>query len=197
MASRNQLERSISLPIGFADMVNPVEEADNPRRTLPLAIISFIAINAMSLTQLANSKSPIADIVKARSYSPNIIAIINGAIVQIIMASRMMYGMAKQNLAPKILSNVNRVTKTPIISTIISAILVIIFAISLPITTLARLTSLVMLSIFLFVNISLIRIKLKSITCNKTVVSYPIYLPIIASLLCGVFILTEVILNFL
>lgn len=192
--------------IGFEDMVNMVEEVKNPSRNVPLAIItviivtsilyvliSFIAINAMPIDKLSISKSPIADIVSSKGYSPHIIsiisliAIINGALVQVIMVSRMMYGMARQRVAPEILATINPITRTPIIATILSAILMLIFALWFPLITLAKITSFVMLLIYMMVNISFVKISLQERSLVNTII------PTIGALLCATMVMLEVI----
>jgi basic amino acid/polyamine antiporter, APA family len=164
--------------IGFEDMVNMAEEVKDPSRTLPKAIIisvifcvilymliSFAALRAVPLETLSNSEAPLALIVEKYGYSPLIIsgigifAVLNGALVQILMASRLLLGMANMNKAPRIFSEVHPITKTPIYSTVLVGMVILAFALWFPISTLASLTSYIMLLVFIVVNISLIRIK--------------------------------------
>ena len=77
------------------------------------------------------------------------------------MASRVLYGMANQKKAPQILGNVNSITQTPHVATIVVAITVITMALLLPIETLAQATSSVLVCVFILVNASLIWLKHK------------------------------------
>jgi len=86
-------------------------------------------------------------------------AVINGALIQIIMASRVCYGMARQRWLPAILCRVSSLTRTPIVATVLVTLLVIVMALWLPIEQLARVTSFCLLIIFCLVNLSLWRIK--------------------------------------
>ena len=84
---------------------------------------------------------------------------INGALIQIIMASRVCYGMGRKGWAPAWLSRVHPVTRTPVIATLLVTALVILMALWLPIESLARATSFFILMVFTLVNIALWRIK--------------------------------------
>lgn len=164
--------------IGFEDMVNIVEEVKNPRHTLPLAIVvavasatllyMLVAVSALRVLpaeQLAASDAPLSALMAASGGSRQVIAVIslvaviNGALVQIIMASRVLYGMGSNGMAAEFFARVNPKTHTPINSTLIVILLILIFALSLPITKLAQLTSFIMLVIFSLVNLALIKIK--------------------------------------
>lgn len=192
--------------IGFEDMVNTAEETINPESTLPIAIfiavfsatilyvlVAWVIVGSFSGEVLAQTRMPLVEIIKQQGQSPilfSIIALIsicNGILVQIIMASRLIYGMAKQENAPKIFSMVNSKTQTPIYSTLLVLFIILIFAYALPITTLAKITSTIMLCVFLMIHVSLIKIKL---TENKIpgTFSLPIIFPMISILLTLAFL---------
>lgn len=86
-------------------------------------------------------------------------AVIYGVLIQIVMASRILYGMAKQGWAPRFLSQVSRTSRTPLASTLLVTGLVMLFAFWLPMVTLVKITSLMVLTIFSLVNLALWRIK--------------------------------------
>jgi len=65
-------------------------------------------------------------------------AVINGALVQIIMASRIFYGMSIQGWMPSFLSIVHPKTHTPINATIIAGVIVFFLSAYFPIITLAQ-----------------------------------------------------------
>ncbi len=167
--------------LGFEDMVNIAEEVKEPTTVFPKAIIisliiasllylsvSLIAILLLSPAELAESKAPIADLYhQATGKSSTIItliglfAIVNGALIQIIMASRIVYGMSAKGWLPHTLSLVNSKTHTPIVATSLVTAVAIAFALWLPIVVLANITSTLILLVFTLVNIALIRVKLK------------------------------------
>lgn len=185
--------------IGFEDMVNVAEEVIEPEKNMPKAIIlslaiasiiyilvSLVAVNAVPLESLSAHKAPLALIYeKLSGFSPNLIAvigmlaIINGALIQIIMASRVLYGMSKQKWLPSILSNINKKTKTPIYATLIVVLIIYILALWLPIMTLAELTSLFILIIFSLMHLALLVIKKKQPKPRENIRRYHFSLPLI------------------
>ncbi len=185
--------------IGFEDMVNVAEEVKNPEKNMPRAIllslaiatiiytlVSLIAINTIAPQTLAEHDAPLALIYQQLSgFSPSLIAgigmlaIINGALIQIIMTSRVLYGMSRQNWLPEILSRVNTTTGTPIYATILTTLVIAILALWLPIITLAELTSLFILIIFSLMHLALISIKTNKQSVSLNVRQYHIVIPIV------------------
>jgi APA family basic amino acid/polyamine antiporter len=167
--------------IGFEDMVNVAEEVRNPQRNLPLAIlfalgistllyfaITVVAVSVVSPAQLAQSDAPMAFLYQqVKGADPilitaiSLVAVVNGALVQIIMASRVCYGMGRRGWLPARLARLNPVTRTPVIATVLVTLLMLLFALWLPIESLARATSYFILLVFTLVNVSLWRIKYK------------------------------------
>lgn len=185
--------------IGFEDMVNVAEEVKNPEKNMPRAIllslaiatiiytlVSLIAVSTISPQTLAEHDAPLALIYQQLSgFSPNLIAgigmlaIINGALIQIIMASRVLYGMSRQHWLPELLGRVNVKTGTPIYATILTTVIIAILALWLPIVTLAELTSLFILIIFSFMHLALISIKTNKQSVSSNVRQYHITIPIV------------------
>ncbi|MFT7471380.1 MAG: APA family basic amino acid/polyamine antiporter [Kiritimatiellia bacterium] len=193
--------------VGFEDMVNLAEEVKNSRRNLPIAILLALAIattiyvlvalsSVLVLTpeQLQLSESPLADIYRAATnQNPwfismvSLCAVINGALIQIIMGSRVAYGLAKQGLVSEVLAKVNPHTQTPVLSTGVITGLIIIAALWLPIETLARTTSYLLLVLFCMVNLALIRIKRRD-TERLTTFTVPMYIPYAGFTSCALFL---------
>ena len=86
----------------------------------------------------------------------SMLAGLNGALVQLIMASRIVYGMARRRLAPTSLARVSDRTQTPIRATILAVAVTLVFALWLPLTDLARITSALILIIYATVNLALL-----------------------------------------
>jgi len=163
--------------VGFEDMVNVAEEVRNPVRNVPLAILIALGVTtllyaAVSLTavltvapqQLAASDAPLATVYQQATGSKpvalsiiSIFAVVNGALIQIIMGSRILYGMSRQGWLPALFGSVWRETQTPVAATIATASGVL--ALWLPLVTLAKSTSFLVLVIFSLMNLSLLRIK--------------------------------------
>ena len=189
--------------IGFEDMVNLAEEVIEPKINVPWGIIgamaissvlyiivSIVAVSAIDLTSLQNTDAPMALIIERTSdLSPKIIgfigliSIINGALVQMIMASRVLYGMGKQHLLPALFARVNSYTRTPLFATFVVALIILAMALFFPVETLARSASLVILAVFTLVNLSLVVIK-KKLGKDPESFYVPILIPIIGTILC-------------
>ena len=165
--------------IGFEDMVNVAEEARNPSRTMPLAIlialvvstvlyllVVIVATTLVSPAELADSDAPLT-LVFERSGASHIallsligmVAAVNGVIVQVIMGSRILYGLAREGWIHGRLATVHRTFKTPVAATLLVLSAMILGTALLPLVSLAQLTSLLVLTIFTLVNASLIAIK--------------------------------------
>jgi amino acid transporter len=84
---------------------------------------------------------------------------INGALIQVIMASRILYGLASQCSAPASLARVHPRTRTPLLATVLVSGLIALLALWFPLAPLARTTSILTLSIFAIVNLALVRVK--------------------------------------
>lgn len=182
--------------IGFEDMVNIAEEVENARRTLPRAIIlalvisvtlyvlvAIVSVLALPVAELGASTAPLSDLVEGNSMvaarvvgAISLVAIINGALIQIIMASRVLYGMSGQGLAPRILSSVSPLTRTPVLATLLVAALIMILALGVPLVRLAEVTSFITLLIFATMHLTLLRLKATDPRPVGTI-SYPRWVP--------------------
>lgn len=164
--------------IGFEDMVDLSEEVKDVQRSMPLAIgltlaittvlycvLALISVTAVPLDQLADHEAPMSLLYAQGGGNPALIsgialfAIVNGVLVQIIMASRVFYGLAKRHhfLAP--LGQVNQTTKTPIRATLLSGLIVVLLALAGKLAGLATITAALVLTVFATVNLALWQIK--------------------------------------
>jgi amino acid transporter len=162
--------------IGFEDMVEVAEEVNDVERNLPRAILITLGVTtliyfllittalfATTPERLAGSQAPLAELYRALTDGgePIVIsmiglfAIINGALIQIIMASRVIYGLANRGQMPAFLARVNQRTQIPVIATALASALVCALAMAGSLVTLAEVTSTTMLAIFAAVNFAL------------------------------------------
>ncbi|HMS50351.1 MAG TPA: amino acid permease [Candidatus Saccharibacteria bacterium] len=199
--------------IGFEDMVNIAEEVKNPRRTMPLAIlfallastalyllVVLVSTTVVSPADLAKSNAPLAVVFERSGGQGGLIlagigmmAAVNGVIVQIIMGSRIMYGLAKQGWVHSSFSRLHNAYKTPYPATLFVLVLMILATLMLPLVSLAQITSLLVLSIFLLVNVSLVIIKRRSEKHNGYI-SVPQIVPYSGAFLCGAMIVYQAVL---
>ena len=193
--------------IGFEDMATMAEEVKDARRNLPRAIIisvlltillylvvSMIAIASIGPAALAASNTPVAAMVAGHSwYSTTGLGVVslltglNGALVQIIMASRVVYGMARQDgtPAPNWLARVNPRTRTPLRATVLITAVILVLALSFPLTTLAQVTSAIILVIFGALNAALWVIKRRDPDPHGTGLRLPHWLPVVGAVSAG------------
>ncbi len=197
--------------LGFEDIVNVAEETRNPTRTVPLAVIlslliatvlymtlALIAFASVPIDLLAGNTAPLALVYETvTGHSPtymifiSITAIVNGTLIMMVMASRILYGMANQGWLPHKLARVNSSTQTPLLSTFLIAALVLVFALWLPLDALAFTTSLFTLVVFFFINLALVVIKRRN-PAPEGVHCFPMYIPILGMFSSAGFILTQV-----
>lgn len=183
--------------IGFEDMVNVAEETKNPKKTLPWAIfwtlllttllyvlVTAVAVLAVPPEELAASEAPLSLVfAKVSGRSPMIIsaiaifATLNTILIQFIMASRVIYGMAGQGTMPAIFSRISARTHTPIYATLAVIIVTLVLALTLPLEQLAEFTSHFLLIIWLLVNAALIRVKLRGDPAPEGAFIVPLWVP--------------------
>jgi amino acid transporter len=165
--------------IGFEDMVNVAEEVRDPTRTLPRAIllalavatvlyilVALVAVLALPPAELAQTRAPLAVIYERSTGAPptlitliSLFAIINGALIQIVMGSRVLYGMSREGWIPGWLGRVHARTRTPHLATLLVTGTILVLALGFPLEALARFTSFVILVVFALINLALVRIK--------------------------------------
>ena len=165
--------------IGFEDMVNIAEEVRRPERTIPIGImiafglscllyllVALVSVSTLSPATLAASDAPLAAVYQsATKGSPaflsliGLVAVTNGALIQIIMASRIFFGMSRNGWLPAFFARLHPRTHTPVLATLVAGALVLLLALALPLVSLAKTTSAMVLAVFALINMSLVRIK--------------------------------------
>ena len=120
--------------IGFEDSVNVAEEAKDPVRAYPKVLFGGLAIAGViyflvtvgasmvvPTSDLAGSDGPLLEVVKQgplglpeKLFSAiGLLALANGALINMIMASRLLYGMSREGVMPKPLGIVHPGRRTP------------------------------------------------------------------------------------
>lgn len=188
--------------IGFEDIVNVAEETQNPTRVVPYAIVltlvcttvlyvivAAVAIGAVPITDLAQSDAPLSLIFeRASGFSGKpisaiaVVSVLNGALIQYIMASRVLYGLSHRKLLPAWVGVVHPRTKTPVVATLLCTGIIGILTSTFRIEGLAGATSIVALSIFAMVNLALLRMKMTRVSMPDQYFSVPIWVPFLGFL---------------
>lgn len=164
--------------IGFEDIANMAEETIDPRRTAPRAIawtlgitliayvtLALIAASLSNRSEIAESSAPMTVIfseVSGLNSAPIAtiasFAMVNGILVQIVMASRVLYGMANDGQLPGSLAVVDRIHQTPSRATLLVGVAILVLTVFFPLVALAKATSIITLTVFTLVNIALVRL---------------------------------------
>ena len=200
--------------IGFEDMVNVAEEVKQPQRNLPRAIllalaisvllyfmVALVAVVSVPADSLAGAEAPLSFLYQqVTGREPvtitviSMFAVINGALIQIIMAARVGYGMGRKHWLPAIFARVHAVPRTPVIATVTVSLLVLIMALWLPIETLAKATSYFLLLVFTLVNLSLWRIKRVTVQ-PPGVINVPVWVPVSGFTASAVFVSVQAVID--
>ena len=190
--------------IGFEDLANIVEEARVPHRDIPRAmvltllistalyvLVAAIAVSAVSTERLAASTAPLSLVFRelagtspATISAIAIVATLNTVLAQLTMASRVVYGLAREASLPSLLAQVNPRTGTPVLATALVVTAIVPLALMVPLTPLAEITSLATLSVFAVVNLALLRLRYLGTESPAPHVTVPVWVPAIGLATC-------------
>lgn len=174
--------------VGFEDSVNMAEECHEPRRIFPKIMITgltvtgiiyvLVAICSVALVPvgpLAASETPLVEVVRAGAPGIpaavvlpfiSMFAVANSALINMLMASRLLYGMANQAVLPKPLARVHPFRRTPWVSIVFTTLIsfALISYVSLDsdsdvVSALGGTTSLLLLAVFTIVNIAVLVLR--------------------------------------
>ncbi|MFE7132276.1 APC family permease [Streptomyces sp. NPDC057638] len=166
--------------VGFEDSVNMAEETKDPVRTFPRAIFLGVAVTGtiyvlVALTSsllvdhrtLEGSSGPLLEVVKAGGvdFPPRLFALIalfalaNTALINIMMASRLCYGMANERILPKAMGRVLPARRTPVVGIVFVSLLAVGLVSTGEIEGLGDTTAFLLLCVFAVVNITVLVLR--------------------------------------
>ncbi len=187
--------------IGFEDIVNMAEEVRNPERTIPRAIflslgittviyalVTYVTVRVVPLSDLAASERPLALVFQAWRGEGHgallaaiaVFAALNGVLAQIVMASRVLYGLGRRAKSLDVFRKVHPTRGTPVLATVLIGCCVVAGALTLNVAQLAEVTSAILLTAFCVMNVALIRIKRRAPEAPFVV---PMAVPVVGLLL--------------
>jgi amino acid transporter len=201
--------------VGFEDAVNMAEETKDPVRNFPRMMLAglgitggiylLIAVFSVALVpvgELGEGDTPLTKVVTAGlpdfpidAIMPFIamFAVANSALINMLMASRLLYGMARQDVLPPVLGWVHRGRRTPWVAIVFTT------AIALGLVTLVTTnsgsavaalggtTALLLLGVFTVVNVAVLVLRRDPIDRPHFVT--PTVLPVIGAVVCFFFTL--------
>jgi basic amino acid/polyamine antiporter, APA family len=166
--------------VGFEDSVNMAEETKDPSRNFPRAIFLGVAITStvyilVAITSsllvepgvLEQSSGPLLEVVKAGglSFPPQlfaaiaIFAVANSALINMMMASRLVYGLANEGVVPRRLGWVDPRRRTPVIGILFTTALAIALISTGEIAGLGDTTAFLLLCVFTVVNVAVLVLR--------------------------------------
>jgi amino acid transporter len=159
--------------------------------TILYVLVAAIAVAAVPIEALKSSPAPLGLVFReVAGVSPstiNVIAIVatmNTLLAQMTMASRVIYGMARQGDLPGIAGRVHPRTKTPLVATALVIVAVVGLALVGTIQGLAEITSLATLAVFALVNLALLRVHHRRLRSQGPHVRIPSWVPVAGFLTC-------------
>lgn len=172
---------------GYEIIAQTSEEVDNPRRNIPRAVflsllivvpiyllVAFVAIGAvvppdgMVVTDYLAQEGEVALVTAAEQIvrGGGFVILVGGLLstlsalnATIYSSSRVAFAMARDASLPQALANVDAKRATPHIAIVVSALIIVVMAVSLPIEDVAASTGVLFLLMFAGVNVALIRLR--------------------------------------
>jgi amino acid transporter len=190
--------------VGFEDSVNMAEETKDPVRIFPrvmliglcvtgliYVLVAISSIALVSAKDLGEGDAPLLKVVSAGApgFPLGVFAVItmfavaNSALINMLMASRLLYGMAHERVLPRVLGRVHRGRRTPwvaIIFTTLVAFGLIWFA---DLAALGGTTSFLLLCVFTVVNVAALVLRRDRVSHKHF--RAPTAIPVTGALTCA------------
>ena len=190
--------------IGFEDSVNVAEETHEPSRTFPPALFGGIALvglvyllvtlaaaTVVPTAQLAQSSGPLLEVVKSgpirvpeRLFAlVALFALANSALINMIMASRLVYGMSAEGVMPSLFARVHSRRRTPWVAILFTTLVAMGLIATGDVGQLARTTVVLLLAAFIVVNISVLVLRRDKVSHDHF--HAPAAFPVLGILVCA------------
>lgn len=170
--------------VGFETSANVAEEIRQPSKVYPralfgalvtagvvYALVGIAAAIALPADQLSQSSGPLLDVVAASGVGvPDwlfsliaLVAVANGALLTMIMASRLTFGMAEHGLLPGVLAAVLRNRRTPWAAIVATTAVAMLLTLVGDLSTLAQTVVLLLLVVFISTNVSVLVLRRETV----------------------------------
>jgi basic amino acid/polyamine antiporter, APA family len=197
--------------LGFEDTLNVSEEVKDPRRNVPLGLIGamigatvlylLIAVTAVSVVpwhELAEAPAPLGAVMAhAAPWLPTIVytvvtifAVANTALINFVMGSRLIFGMARQGLLPEMLSRIHPKRNTPHYAAVAIFVVAAILVFAGDVSQLAAATVILLLGVFTMMNLAQI-VLAKRPGEPPPVINLPMIVPILGAGICLVMLVAR------
>ena len=189
--------------IGFEDSVNVAEETREPQRAFPRALfgglliagliyflVTFTASMVVPTDDLSGSDGPLLEVVRqgpvgipTKLFSAiALLAVMNGALINMIMASRLLFGMARQGIVPRPFARVHRARLTPYVAIAFTTVLAMLLIVLGDLDDLAATTVTLLLLVFIAVNLSVLALRRDRV--DHAHFRTPTVIPVIGIVVC-------------
>ncbi|WP_237568292.1 APC family permease [Mycolicibacterium lacusdiani] len=166
--------------VGFETSANVAEEIRNPSKVYPAALfgalvtagvvyalVGIASAIALPATELSESSGPLLAVVGASGVNvPDwlfsaiaLIAVANGALLTMIMSSRLAYGMAEHGLLPSVLNRVLPQRRTPWVAIVATTVVAMVLTLVGDLSTLAETVVLLLLFVFISTNVAVLVLR--------------------------------------
>lgn len=166
--------------VGFETSANVVEEIRDPSRIYPRALfaslitagvvyvlVGLASAAVLTADELSRSSGPLLDVVSASGLNvPDwafsaiaLVAVANGALLTMIMASRLAFGMSEHGLLPRQLSYVLPHRRTPWVAILATTAVAMLLTLIGDLSTLAETVVLLLLFVFISTNIAVLVLR--------------------------------------
>lgn len=191
--------------VGFEDAVNMAEETSDPQRTFPRAMLLGLGVTGviyLLVAVLAATLVPATDLAAAGSGALlrvlevgapafpqavfaviGLIAVVNSALINMLMASRLLYGMANEGIIPRPFGAVHPRRRTPWVAIVFSSAVAYLLVLTADVGLLGGTTSLLLLGVFTIVNLAVLVLRHRPVAHRHF--RAPTWAPILGVLLCG------------
>ena len=189
--------------IGFEDSVNIAEEAQEPRRAYPRAIfgglaiggliymsVAIIASMAVPTNRLAESDGPLLEVVQLGPLAVDtrlfaaiaLFALANTILINLITASRLLYGMGQERVIPDVFQRVHPGRRTPVVAIVFTTLVAMLLIATGDLEALADTTVTLLLIAFIGVNAAVLASRRDRVEHDHFHV--PSAIPVIGVLVC-------------
>lgn len=191
--------------VGFETSANIAEEVEDVRRVYPRALLGAVTVagvvyvlvglavsTVVPADTLAQSTGPLLEVVDAADAGippwvfglVALVAVANGALLTMIMASRLTFGMARDGLLPGALAKVLPGRRTPWAAIVATTVVAMVLCSTGSVAALAE--TVVLLLLFVFISTNVAVLVLRSDCADSGHFRTPTALPVLALITCAV-----------
>ncbi|MCP2181419.1 APC family permease [Prauserella alba] len=190
--------------VGFEDSVNMAEETKDPARVFPKAMLwgMVIAATIYILVSVTSSLLVPAEGLEAAESGAllkvidigapgmpreifsaiGLFAVVNSALINMLMASRLVYGMANERIIPKVFGTVHPARRSPWVAILFTSAIAVVLVSVVDIDVLGGTTALLLLVVFAVVNVAVLVLRRDPVPHNHF--RAPTVVPVLAAVFC-------------